>query len=66
MPAPIGERQSGTGDEIVHRSRQKDFAGLGYRLDPRGDVHGDASDVSRRYFTLSGVEPDADLQTEGV
>ena len=51
-------------DEIAHRARDQDLAGLGRRRDPRADVNGDAAEVVADELALARVDAGPELDAE--
>jgi hypothetical protein len=54
--AAVLEADPGAGHEILDRSRNENFPGLGAGGDARAGVDGDACDFAIDYLALAGVE----------
>src|SRR6266568_6821072 len=62
--AAVLEPDSGTRDEIGHRSRDKDFGRARERRDSCADVNGDAPDIIASQLHFSGVQTGAHFDAE--
>jgi hypothetical protein len=54
--AAVVERDARAADEILHRARDEDLAGVGEPGQPRTDVHRDAHQLATALFALARVE----------
>jgi hypothetical protein len=59
--ACVIERESQSGDQILHGPGDQDFGGSGERTHARADVHCAAADLVIDRFHLAGVQARADL-----
>src|ERR1019366_5978356 len=64
MHAPVGEAQSGTGDQVSDGAGNQHFVRFGSGRDARRDMHRDTADIVADQLALAGMEPGADLQSQ--
>ncbi len=60
----VYEPDTGSGDQVDHGPRHENLRAICQRGDARADVDSDASDVVPDAHDLSGVQPDANVDTE--
>ena len=61
MRAALGEGEARAGDQVAHRLRHDDLAGLGLAGDARADVDRDAAELLTDDLAFAGMQAGADL-----
>ena len=64
MAAPVLELELGAEQHVPDSARYEHVPGLGCLKDPRGDMDGDACDVTIGELATTGVEPDFEVETQ--
>jgi hypothetical protein len=62
--ATVVETRSRADDQVPDGTGNKDLSGFGLAKDSRRDVYRDPPDIGVQQFTLAGVDPSADLDSQ--